>query len=333
MKAIVRESGMEQGMVYRDIAPDVVKPGDVKIRMVSAGLNHRDLFVVSTFKSNGVDTIIGSDGAGVIEEVGENVSNFNTGDEVVINPSLNWFEGEDAPPADFRILGFPDHGTFANYIVISADQIEKKPSYLSWEEAGVLPLAALTGYRALFTRAKAEAGKTIFIPGIGGGVATMMLQFAKAVGCKVIVSSRSKNKRERALELGADYAFDTNEDWIKELKNEQVDIVIDTIGKATINQAFKVLMKGGALVNLGATTGDDLHLNLRDFFFGQYNFLGTTMGNRHEFREMLRFIEKHNIRPVVDKVYPLEKTKKAMDYLDKAAQFGKVGLLISEHYE
>src|SRR5699024_10728607 len=146
----------------------------------------------------------GSDGAGVVAAVGEGVTNVQVGDEVIINPSLRWDENSLAPPADFDILGMPDNGTFAEKIVLDAGQVEEKPVHLSWEEAGVLALSALTGYRALITKGKVTADDTVFIPGAGSGVATYMIQFAKALGAKVIVTSRNDQKRNEALELGVD---------------------------------------------------------------------------------------------------------------------------------
>src|SRR5690625_3565110 len=150
--------------------------------------------------------ILGSDGAGVIEAVGEGVDQFAVGDEVIINPSLRWDKNSDAPPEGFDILGMPDHGTFAEKIVISANQVEKKPHYLTWDEAGVLALAALTGYRAMFTKGKLQEGQTVFIPGAGSGVATYMIQFAHAVGARIIVTSRDKRKREKTLKDGDERA-------------------------------------------------------------------------------------------------------------------------------
>src|SRR5699024_4837150 len=156
---------------------------------------------------------------------GSKVKDFSVGDEVIINPSLKWFEKSVAPPQNFNILGMPDHGTFTQEITINAEQIEKKPQFLTWEEAGVLGLASLTGYRALFTRGQLKKGDTVFIPGASSGVATFLIQFAKHVGARIIVTSRSEKKREQALAIGAHLAIDTNADWSKELADETVDLV------------------------------------------------------------------------------------------------------------
>lgn len=265
------------GTQFRDMEEIIPVEGEVQVKLNYAGLNHRDLFVIQRHKENDPPLIIGSDGAGIIEEIGPNVEGFSIGDEVVINPSLHWKEKTDAPPEDFQILGLPNHGTFAEKITISADNIELKPKHLSWEEAGVLPLAALTAYRALFTRANIKLSDTILLPGIGSGAVTFLLLFAKAVGARVIVTSRSEFKRKKALELGADLAIDSNSDWDDVLKGEKVDTVIETVGTATFNKSLHQLRKGGTMVTFGASAGDEIKLNLRDFFYGQYNLLGTTM--------------------------------------------------------
>ncbi|WP_186577652.1 zinc-binding dehydrogenase [Aquibacillus kalidii] len=325
MKAFVHR-GNE--VVYTDINEPVVKEGQVIVALKVAGLNHRDLNIPNRRGNNSEPLILGSDGAGVIEQVGEGVKAFKVGDEVIINPGLGWKENSDAPPEGFEIVGLPDHGTFAEKFIISEDYIEHKPAHLNWEEAGVLALAALTGYRALFTKGVIKPGETIFIPGAGSGVATFIIQFAKAVGARVIVSSRDPQKREKAIDIGADLAIDTNSDWKEILKNEQIDLVIDSVGKATFNRALAILKRGGRMVTFGATTEDELSINIRQFFYGQYQLLGSTMGSKEELQSMLQFIEKHNIKPIVDKIYPLSATGDAFDYLRDGNQFGKIGLLI-----
>src|SRR5699024_4171045 len=147
-----------------------------------------------------------------------------------------------------------------------------------------LALAGLTGYRALVTKGGIQQGQTVFIPGAGSGVATYMIQFAKAKGAKVIVSSRSKDKQQQALKIGADIAVDTDADWNEALMDEKIDLVIDSVGAATFNKSLSILKKGGKMVVFGATAGDTVDINLRAFFYGQYQLLGSTMGSREELR-------------------------------------------------
>ncbi|PTL40218.1 zinc-binding dehydrogenase [Alkalicoccus saliphilus] len=303
-------------------------PGEVKIKVVTAGLNHRDLFVLHRHTDNS-PLIIGSDAAGIVEEAGEDVKNVQEGDEVIINPGLGWEEESESPPEGFQIVGFPDHGTFAEHVVVPAAVVEPKPPHLSWEEAGVLSLSGLTAYRALFTRADLQSGSTVLLPGAGSGAVTFMVQCAKKTGARVIVTSRSEDKRKKALELGADAAIESSGDWEEQLEGEKVDVVVETVGAATFHKSLKQLKKGGSLVIFGASAGDEVKLNLRDFFYGQYNLLGSTMGSHEEYRAMLAFVSKHNIHPVVDRVFSIDKAEEALKYLEKGVQFGKVALRVS----
>src|SRR5699024_3820622 len=291
----------------REISDPVPQHDEVVVDIKIAGLNRRDLSIAAKAGDREDALVLGSDGAGVISKVGENVQDVQIGDEVIINPSLRWNKNSDAPPEGFDILGFPDNGTLAEKIVLHHDQVESKPSNLSWEAAGVLALAALTGYRALATKGEVKAGQTVFIPGAGSGVVTYMIQVAKSKGAKVIVSSRSESKREAALKIGADVAIDTTSDWAKELADETIDLIIDSVGAATFNRSLDVLKKGGRIVIFGATTDDVTDLDLRAFFYGQYQLLGSTMGSREELHEVLKLIEDNQIKPVVSETYSLDK--------------------------
>ncbi len=327
MKAFVLEYGK---LFLKEMEEPECGKNDVVVKLKAAGLNRRDLMIPKRHGDDKEALILGSDGAGIVEAVGEKVTRFQPGDEVIINPSLGWFENTPAPPANYEILGMPDHGTFAEKIVIQEGQLEKKPSYLSWQEAGVLALSALTGYRALFTKGQLQSGQTVFIPGAGSGVATFLIQFAKHIGAKVIVTSRSEEKRKKAKELGADLVLETNSDWKKELVNETVDLVIESVGRATFNRSLEVVKRGGKIVTFGATTEDNVDFNLRNFFYGQYQLFGSTMGSREELREMLKFMKEKEMRPVVDQVFSLENTQDALDYLREGKQFGKVALNIGD---
>ncbi|WP_303969339.1 zinc-binding dehydrogenase [Sporosarcina ureae] len=327
MKAFVHENGE---LHYTDIADPSAGNGEVIVALKTAGLNRRDTAIPKRRGDVKEPLALGSDGAGTIESIGEGVTGWNVGDEVIINPSLRWFKESDAPPAEFDILGMPDHGTFAEKICISSEQLEKKPSHLTWNEAAVIALSGLTGYRALVTRGRIEEGQTVFIPGAGSGVATFMIQFAKKMGARVIVSSRNEEKRNHAMKIGADRAIDTNSEWPAELKEETVDLVIESVGRATFNRSLEILKKGGHIVVFGATTEDTVELNLREFFYGQYSLLGTTMGSREELREMLTLMEEHQIHPVIDSVIPLEKTSEAFTKLDDSVQFGKIVIEIAK---
>ncbi|MBG9449454.1 alcohol dehydrogenase [Cytobacillus firmus] len=331
MKAVIHEgkAGLA-GLSYGEIERPEPGAGEVRVKLKTAGLNHRDLFVLNRHKPEDPALVIGSDGAGIIDAVGDGVADMKSGDEVIINPGLGWKEKSEAPPAGFEIVGLPFHGTFAEYIIIPAENAAPKPGYLTWEEAGVLSLAALTAYRALFTRGKLQAGMKVFIPGIGGGVATFLMQFAKAAGASVYVASRSEEKCRRALELGADKALNSSEEWTEALGGEKVDLVIESVGPATFNKSLEILRGGGTIVTFGSSTGDVLELNLRSLFYAQQNMLGSTMGSAEEYHEMLHFIGKHQIRPVLDQAFHLEQYKQAFEKIANAEQWGKIAFKISE---
>lgn len=325
MKAYITEAGE---LKLSDMQVEKVDENDVLVALKVAGLNRRDLGVPGRMGDNKEALVLGSDGAGVIESVGANVNHLSIGDEVIINPALRWEENSDAPPEGFDILGMPDNGTIAEKIVIDANQVEPKPTHLSWEEAGVLALSSLTGYRALFTKGQLKKGDTLFLPGAGSGVATYIIQFAKAAGARVIVTSRSEDKRKRAEEIGADIAIDTASDWVKELENETIDLVIDSVGRATFNRSLEVLKKGGKMVVFGATTEDTVELDLRAFFYGQFKLFGSTMGSREELRDLIAFMEKHEIHPIVGHTYKLDDVEQAFSLLKENKQFGKIAIQI-----
>lgn len=332
MRAIVHEgkAGIE-GLKLIDMPSPAVKENEVKVRIHTAGLNRRDIAVITKrHKPSDPALIPGSDASGVIEEIGEQVTKFSVGDEVIINPGLGWNKNSDAPPDGFEIVGLPGHGTFAEYYACIEDHVELKPAHLSFEEAGVLSLAALTAYRALFTRGSLKPGQTVMLPGIGSGVLTFALKFAKAAGARVIVTSRSKAKLDKALELGADVTINTESDWDKELSSETVDLLIESIGEATFQKSLSTIRKGGTIVTFGATTNDHVQMNIRDFFYGQYNLLGSTMGSAEELREMLAFISEHKIKPQLDQTFTLEEHDKAFEFLQETKNFGKIGFQINE---
>lgn len=325
MKAVYHQGEQSlKGVKYGEVEIDELKDTDVKVKLKTAGLNHRDLFIPARHDESDPALVLGSDAAGVVEEVGSGVSNVKAGDEVIINPSLGWKENDAAPPEGFEIVGFPFNGTFAEYIVLPGENVLPKPGHLNWEEAGVLALSAMTAYRALFTRAKVEKGMKVLIPGATGGAGTFLLQFANAAGAEVIVTSRSEEKRQAALELGADKAIDSEVDWNEALDGEKVDVVIESVGAVTFNKSVDQLKRGGTLVAFGASAGDTVDFDLRKFFYGQYNLLGSTMASTEELEEMLEFIEKHDIKPVMDKSYPLDEFEAAFERLDKAGMMGKI---------
>ncbi|HZS09569.1 MAG TPA: zinc-binding dehydrogenase [Blastocatellia bacterium] len=335
MKAIVlRELGGPEKLLYEDVPDPRPGAGEVVVRLKAAALNHRDQWIRhGLYAGIKLPIILGSDGAGVIHAVGEGVDSSLTGREVVVNPSLDWGDDERAQSKNYRILGLPEDGTYAEFIKVPAKNALPKPEHLSWEEAAAIPLAGLTAYRAITTRAQVKAGETVLVTGIGGGVATFALQISKALGAKVLVTSGSDEKLARAKALGADGGVNYKGDnWSKELValngGEGPDVVIDSAGGATLEKAVEIVKPAGRIVFFGATTGLAHHLDLRRIFFKQLSILGSTMGSDREFDAMLKLYTDQKLKPVVDQVFSLKETPAAHQRMEEGGQLGKIVLKI-----
>src|SRR5215216_5227474 len=263
MKAMVlHELGGPDKFSYEDAPDPEPGSGETVVRLHAAALNRRDVFVTRGqypgAKPEALPAILGSDGSGEVGARGEGADGPDEGTEVVINPALYWGDDPRKPGKEYRILGLPDDGTFAQFVKVPAENVFPKPSHLSHEEAAAIPLAALTAYRALVTRGQLQEGETVFIPGIGGGVATFLVQMASAMGATVFVSSGSDEKIEHAKELGAAGGVNYNsEDWSKELKDMagRIDLSVDSIGGNTFNNMIQLAKPGGRIVVFGATAG------------------------------------------------------------------------------
>jgi zinc-binding alcohol dehydrogenase/oxidoreductase len=314
-------------------AVDVPSPGDGEalIRVHAAALNRRDLFVTQgLYPKIRLPVTLGSDGAGVIAALPSTVAGLSEGEEVVVDPMLGW--GDDPrvwDMANSAILGMPREGTFAQYVTVPIDNVYRKPSALSMEEAAAIPLAGLTAYRALFTRGALRRGETVLITGVGGGVQTFVLLFAKQAGARTIVTSSSDAKLERAAALGADCTINyaTNPDWPKLLRADgPVDLVVDSSGGETLRKALDGVRPGGRIVIYGGTNGEAT-IKLFPLFWKHVSILGTSMGSPQDFAAMLELFEA-GLHPVVDRVFDLAEIVTAMQRLASADQFGKIVLRV-----
>lgn len=271
--------------------------------------------------------MLGSDGAGIVSAVGEGVTDLRDGDEVVINPSLDWGDSEEAAGPDFRILGVPDQGTYAERIVVAALQVRPRPQRLTWLESAALPLAGLTAWRVLVTHAEAGPHKTILVPGAGGGVSTFLTQIATALGARVLVTTSTEEKLERARQLGAaGGALCTDNDWPEQVA--PVDAIADSVGAPVWHQGFRALRPGGRLINFGDTARATAEVQLSQLYFGYFRIQGTTMGSPREFDALLPHVAQAEWRPVIDSVFPLREAAAAHARLEHADRFGKVVLEI-----
>ena len=329
-----------KGKGYPLEVTDIKKPKPIKdqvlIKLTHAALNHRDLWIIQEQEQhfpNGI--ILGSDGCGVIEDVGEDADTMLIGMEVVINPSLEWGSNPVVQGDKFKILGFPDNGTFAEYIVVSKNYIFEKPEHLSFAESAAVPLSALTAYRALFSKARLRAKEKVLITGVGGGAALWALQFAVAYQGRVYVTSGSDEKLARAKELGAIAGFNYKDpEWAAKAQKESgggFDIIIDSAGGSDFSKLIDIAMPGGRIVNFGRTAGNITEINTRSLYWKQISIHGTTMGTRDEFLSMLDFLESRNLKPVVDKTYPLSQFQDAIQRLESGNQVGKIVLEIANH--
>jgi zinc-binding alcohol dehydrogenase/oxidoreductase len=306
--------------------------GEAVVQLKAAALNHRDLWIqLGQYAGIKTPMILGSDGAGTVLTVGSPKDTAWVGREVIINPALDWGENPRAQGSNFRILGLPNAGTFAEQCVIPAVNLALKPSHLSWEQAAALPLTGLTAWRALFTRAQLQPNERVLITGIGGGAALIALQLAVAAGAQVWVTSSSPEKIARAITLGALGGVNYREvNWAEALQQQagRFDVIVDSAGGAGFAQLIDLTTPGGRIVFFGATWGNPPSLDLRKCFFRQINILGTTMGSPEDFSNLLTFVTAHKITPLVDKVFPLAEADAALRRMAAGEQFGKIVLAI-----
>jgi NADPH:quinone reductase-like Zn-dependent oxidoreductase len=248
----------------------------------------------------------------------------------VINPSLDWGEDARAQGPRYRILGLPENGTYAERVAVPAANLFPRPAALSWTQAAAVPLAGLTAYRALVTRARVAPGETVVVTGVGGGVATFALLFARHFGARVFVTSGSDDKIARAVELGAAGGVNYHhEGWGKALQalcDGGPDVLIDSAGRDALPTLIDVARPGARIVTFGATTGSPTMVEVRRIFWKQISLLGSTMGTPEEFGAMLALFEGGTLTPVVDRVFPLADTAQAHARMDQAGQFGKIVL-------
>jgi len=301
----------------------------VKVALKAAALNHRDLGMLDWDPD--CEFIIGSDGSGVITELGPGVTGWEYGQEVIINPSLDWGSSQEAFGENFNILGWPRDGTLAEAITIPALNLHPKPPHLDFQQAAALPLAGLTAFRSIHKRAVVQAGETVLIHGIGGGVALFALQFALLAGAQVAVTSTADSKLAQARELGATLGFNSrSQDWTTETlawtSKHGVDVVIDSIGGEIFANSLSVVRPGGRIVTYGTSAHTFTDINLDTLFWHQLNLLGSTMGSPQDFRDMLNLVNQTALIPIVDSIWPLSQGQSALRHLAEGRQFGKVVL-------
>lgn len=337
---ISAHGGLEQVEFRDDIeTPAVARPTDVRVRLHAAALNHLDLWTVGGLPGITIKApwVLGADGAGVIDAVGDAVTSVRPGDKVFINGGISCrtceycLAGEQSLCVRFGILGEHMPGTFAEYVVVPEPNVRTIPQDAAWDMAAAYPLVTLTAWRAMITRARVRAEDRVLIWGVGGGVALAALSICKLVGAHVTVTSSSDDKLARARELGADDTLrhdlvDVGKEMRSRTGKRGVDVVFDSVGEKTWAQSLVALGKLGRLVTCGGTSGPNLVTDVRRLFWNQWTIMGSTMGNDAEFDAITAAFNGGRLKAVVDKVYPLEQGRDALERVANGAQFGKVVL-------
>ena len=336
--------GLEQLQIVTDLpVPPLGSPRDVRVRIHAVALNHLDLFVLRGLPGMTLRPhwIVCADGAGTVDDIGSDVHGLAPGDRVLINPGISdrtcefCRAGEQSLCERFRLLGEHLPGTAAEYVVVPAANLRIVPAGVSWESAAAFPLATLTAWRMVVTRARVQPGETVLIWGIGGGVAIAALQIAKLIGARVWAISSSDAKLARARELGADETFNhRNTDIVNAVRERTgkrgVNVVIDDVGEATWERSLRVLGRGGRLVTCGATSGPMVQTDVRKLFWHQWTVMGSTMGNDRELDAIVAALGEGALVPPIDAVYPLDRAHEAYERLAAGDQFGKIVLRLRD---
>jgi len=344
MKAIaITGHGGNETVRYMDVERPTLGPRQVLIGAHAAALNHLDIWVRNGLPGAklAMPHVLGADGAGVVAEVGAEVDRVHVGERVLINPGLNCGTcefcqaGEQSLCATFGIMGETAPGTFAEYFKVPQENVHPMPEGFSWAEAAAFPLVFVTAWRMLISKAQIKPGEDILILGIGGGVSTAALQISKALGLRAIATSSSDDKLQQAQKLGADAVINyKTQDFGREVRSmtdrRGVDVVVDSVGGESYAKSLACLVKGGRLVTCGATAGPRPQTDLGRIFWNQLSVFGSTMGSMHEFAEMLNFVRKRGVKPVIDQVFPFADGANALARMEEGRQFGKIVLNIRE---
>ncbi|MEN3045671.1 MAG: alcohol dehydrogenase catalytic domain-containing protein [Candidatus Hydrothermales bacterium] len=334
--AYIESHGGPEVIRVGEINEPEIKEGEVKVRIKACALNHLDIWVRKGLPNLKIQFphILGSDIAGVIEEIGDENFHFKKNDKVILYPATfcgnceECISGRENLCREYKILGENVRGGNAEYIVVKKELLMPYPPDLSFEEAASLPLTLLTAMQ-MVKKSKIKPFQTSLVMAAGSGVSVMLIQILKALNCYVIAGSSSDDKLKKAKELGADEIIKYSEkDWEKKLRGRKIDVIFDHVGKEFLPSLLRVLKWGGKIVTCGATSGFDATFDLRYIFFKQISLIGSTMGARKHLLEGLKLVNMGKIRPVINCVLPLEKVKEAHILLEERRVFGKVVLKI-----
>lgn len=322
--AVLREFGEPQVLKFERCADPVSASGWVVVRLRASAVNWHDVLVRRGQYRSPLPHVLGADGAG---------ERTDTGEPVMILPSLWWGEEDSAPSDHFEILGDHQRGTYAELVRVPEECVVPKPVGLSWEAAAAMPLVGVTAFRALVSRGRLKAGESALILGAGGGLATMAVSLAAGIGASTAVTSSSWDKVARSKDLGADDGIlYTEPDWPETAKKctpggRGFDLVLDSVG--TWRDSLRALRPGGRLVVLGASRAETAQLDVRPFYFGQFELIGTTMGSPRDFAGLLSLLGRRAVEPpAIDSVFPLDAASAAHERVESGEVFGKVVLSV-----
>ncbi|HEY7874818.1 MAG TPA: alcohol dehydrogenase catalytic domain-containing protein [Actinomycetota bacterium] len=337
---MIRSFGGTDAVEVVDLPDPEPGPGEVVVAVRAAALNHLDLWTVSgAIAEPKLPHVLGADGAGEIVALGDGVTGVRRGDRVIVNPAISCGRcercraGEQSECTTFRMIGEHLPGTFAQRIAVPAENVFPFPDHLSFENAAALGVTFITAYRMLFARGGLRPAEWVLITGIGGGLALSLLQLCRPVAGRVIVTSSSQAKIERARELGADEGIDYKQEdvgkAVRRLTGKRgVDLVVDSAGGPTLDASIRSLRAGGRVVISGATAGGTSEINVRRLFWSQLSVIGSTMGSVADVSDMLRAVAGAKLEPIVDRTFALDDVQKALQYLESGDHFGKVVLQI-----
>jgi NADPH:quinone reductase-like Zn-dependent oxidoreductase len=338
MKALYFDKHGELDVVkYGDVPDPGPGPGEVLIRVRACALNFLDVWVRRGWPGLKLEMPhwCGADVAGEIVELGENVSDWQVGQRVVVDPGINLVEdehtrrGQDSVSPSYHILGEHRRGGAAEYLTVPESNLAVIPDNIDFPEAAAPLLVGLTAWRMLMHQARLRAGESVLVVGAGGGVNSMAIQIARLAGATVYVVASNPEKSESARELGADVVLDRSQvDWGKEIfkltSRRGVDVVVDNVGKATITKSMQAVARGGRIVIVGNTSGPQAEIDIRFIFGKQISLIGSTMGSHQDFRDILDLLWAGKIKPVILRIMPLSEGCDAYKMMEAGEHFGKI---------
>jgi NADPH:quinone reductase-like Zn-dependent oxidoreductase len=333
---IPQHGGVAQVQVV-DLPTPEPRSGEVLLRVRAAALNRLDLYTMAGIPglTLAMPHILGSDAAGMVEKLGAGVEGVKIGDRMTFNPGVydstceRCQAGEESECDRYAILGEHLPGAMAEFVRVPTSNLYRLPDSLSYEDAAAASLVYQTAWRMVVTKGQAKPGDIVVVLGAGSGLSTAAIQIAALCGARVIATSSSDEKLQRAKTLGAtDLINYRKEDWSKRVwqltEKRGADLVVDAVGKETLNASVRAVRKGGAITIPGGTSGQQVHLDLRYVFWKQVRLLGSTMGNAREFRRAMDLVASGRLKPAIGGVYPAARAREAFELLERGGHFGKL---------